>query len=365
MPNKKLARAIQLTTAAVAFSVAGHASAVSLSAGDVDASIYGYVRLNMTYDLDEDLGGFAQEGSFTRISDSESNGHFGASANQSRIGIRLKNSDGVKVNVEGDFLLGTLRLRHAYGEYKGLMAGQYWSNYTSFAGGTSVLDFNGVAGNAGLWHREPQVRYTTGNFSVSVENPRSRLANSTIRQSSPAFTARYESRMDGGAFAVAALTKQNTFDTGSEDDSAMAFTAFATGKIALGESFSIQGAINYSDGANRYLYQSNADDAYVANGSIENISGVGGNIGATLKLDGGSSINVVAGIVEVDWDDALADGVATGAEAETNRNILVNYQWVPVKNVKMGVELSNWYSEYVNGSDEDANRIMFAAQYNF
>ncbi|WP_188093634.1 DcaP family trimeric outer membrane transporter [Marinobacter salinexigens] len=365
MPNKKLARAIRLTTAALAMGIAGQASAINFQAGDVDASIYGYVRLNMTYDLDENLGGPAQEGSFTRISDSDANGYFGASANQSRIGIRLKNPDGVKVNVEGDFYAGTFRLRHAYGEYNGVLAGQTWSNYTSFAGGTSVLDFNGVAGNAGLWHREAQVRYTTGNLSLSVENPRSRLANSVIRDSSPSFTARYESKMDGGAFAVAALTKQNTYDTGTDDDSTIAYTAFVTGKIALGESVTVQGAVNYSDGANRYLYQSNADDAYVANGSIENISGYGGNIGATLKLDGGSSINFVAGMTKVDWDDALADGVANGSEAETNRNILVNYQWVPVKSVKMGVELSNWYTEYVNGNDEDANRIMFAAQYNF
>lgn len=365
MPNKKLARAVQFTTAAVAIGVAGHASAFSFSAGDVDASIYGYVRLNMTYDLDEDLGGYSQEGSFTRVSDSESQGHFGASANQSRIGIRLKNPEGVTVNVEGDFLLGSLRLRHAYGSYNGILAGQTWSNYTSFAGITPVLDFNGVAGNAGLWHREPQVRYTTGNVSFSVENPRSRLANSTIRNSSPAFTARYELRTDRTALGVAALTKQNTFDTGTADDSAVAFAALATGKIALTDSFSIQGAVNYSDGANRYLYQSNADDAYVAGGSLENISGVGGNIGATLKLDGGKSINVVAGMTKVDWDDAVADGVASGGEAETNRNILINYLWTPVKSVKMGVELSNWYSEDVNGNDADANRVMFSAQYNF
>ncbi|WP_449285411.1 DcaP family trimeric outer membrane transporter [Marinobacter sp. PE14] len=365
MANKKQSRAIQLITTAIAVGLASQANAINLQAGDVDARIYGYANLTMTYDLDDNLAGLAQEGSFTRISSSGSNGHFGASANQSRIGILVNNPEGVKANVEGDFYAGTLRLRHAYGSYNGILAGQTWSNFTSFAGATPVIDFNGVAGNAGLWHREPQIRYTTGNLSLSVENPRSRLANSEIRNSSPALTARFESKTDSGAFAVAALTKQNTYDTGANDDSTLAFAAFATGKIFLSDAFSVQGALNYSNGANRYLYQSNADDAYVANGSIENINAYGGNIGASLNLGGGSSINLVAGMVKNDWDDALADGVATGGEAETNRNILLNYQWIPLKNVNMGVELSNWHSEYVNGTDEDANRIMFATRYSF
>ena len=34
-------------------------------------------------------------------------GHFGASAQQSRVGINLTNADGVKINVEGDFSAGT------------------------------------------------------------------------------------------------------------------------------------------------------------------------------------------------------------------------------------------------------------------
>lgn len=365
MPNKNQSKAIQLLTTVLAIGLTSQASAINLQGGDVDARIYGYANLTMTYDLDDDLAGLAQEGSFTRISSSGSNGHFGASANQSRIGILVSNPEGVKANIEGDFYAGTLRLRHAYGSYKGVLAGQTWSNYTSFAGATPVLDFNGAAGNAGLWHRVPQIRYTTGNISLSVEDPRSRLANSVIRDSSPSLTARYESKTDSGAFAVAALTKQNTYDTGANDDSALGLAAFATGKVFLSKSFSIQGALNYSDGANRYLYNSNADDAYVAGGSIENISAYGGNIGASFNLGGGSSINLVAGMVKIDWDDALADGVATGGEAETNRNILVNYQWVPLKNVNMGVELSNWHSEYVNGTDEDANRIMFATRYSF
>ncbi|PCM43302.1 DcaP family trimeric outer membrane transporter [Marinobacter sp. ANT_B65] len=369
MSTYKLALAVKAATAVLAFGMASQASAISFKAGDVDASIYGYTRLNMTYDIDENIAGPAQEGHFSKIAGSSATGHFGASANQSRIGIRLKNPDGVKLNVEGDFYSGTFRLRHAYGAYNGILAGQTWSNYTSFVGNTSVLDFQGPAGNAGLQHRQAQVRYTTGKMSFSVEDPKGDLNSGNgmvAKDSSPALTARYESKFDGGAFSVAGLTKQNSHDNGISDDSAIAYAAFAAGKIALGDSVTLQGAVNYTNGANKYLYQSNADDAYLdGTGNLENISGYGGSLGVSFKMNAGSSINAVVGMTKVDWDDALADGLAVGGESETNRNILVNYQWVPIKNVKMGVELSNWYTDRVNGTDDDANRIMFAAQYNF
>lgn len=356
-------------TAAIAMGVASQASAISFSAGDVDASLYGYARLNMAYDIDENIGGSAQDGFFSKIKGSDATGHFDAGAYQSRVGLRLSNKDGVKINVEGDFYGGTFRLRHAYGEYNGVLAGQTWSNYTSFVGRLSTLDFGGAAGTAGLQHRQAQVRYTTGNLSMSIEDPKGdfNAANGLVaKDSSPVLTARYESKFDGGAFSVAGLTKQNSHDSGVGDDSAIAYAGFAGVRLGLGEGINLHATANYTDGANKYLYGSGADDAYLdTDGNLENISGYGGSLGLSFNLDQGRSINAVVGMTKVDWDDAEADGIAVGTESETNRNILVNYQWTPVKNVMMGVELSNWYTERVDGTDDDANRIMFAAQYSF
>ena len=82
---------------------------------------------------------------------------------QSRLGIRTRMANGVMVNVEGDFRGGAnggqLRLRHAYGQYGNWLMGRTWSNYNSFVGNTSVLEMDGVAGNAGLYNRTAQVRY--------------------------------------------------------------------------------------------------------------------------------------------------------------------------------------------------------------
>ena len=44
---------------------------------------------------------------------------------------------------------------------------------------------------------------------------------------------------------------------------------------------------------------------------------------------------------------------------------MLNYMWTPVKNVMMGVEYGYFDQETYGGDSADANRILFAAQYNF
>lgn len=357
MQSNKLRVAIRATAATVVLGLASQAQAFSFSAGDIDASVYGYARLNMSYDIDENLANSVQAGNPNSITGSDIGGHFGASANQSRVGIRATNPDGVMVNVEGDFAPGTFRIRHAYGSYKGVLAGQTWSNYNSFVGSTPTLDFNGIVGNAGYQSRTAQLRYTTGAMSFSVEDPKSSVPNQ--RDSTPTFTARMENSGDSLSYSVAALVKQNAYDTGTSDDSTVAFGVFGAAKFAISDMISLQGAINYVDGATNYLYLSGGSDAYLQGSSLENNSGMGGTLGTSIKLSGGSSINVAYGMTTLD-----DEGLATG-DTETNQNLFVNYMWTPVKNVMMGVEYGLFDTEKVGGASEDASRILFAAQYNF
>jgi hypothetical protein len=300
-------------------------------------------------------------------------------------------------------------LRQAYGEYKGVLAGRTWSNFNSFVGTTATLDFDGTAGNPGMQDREEQVRYTTGPFSVALEDPRGSLSvvgsassklvldqeNSTIgspvykldttdasvgdadsKKSLPALTARFEDSNDMMAYSAAAVVKQLSYDTGTADDSAIGFAAFAAAKFNVTDMLSIQGAVNYSNGANSYVWRTGDNyygtDGYVVDGDIETISSYSATIGTSLSLGNGSSVNVGYGMAKMDWDDAESDYAnspdqlaAVQAQTETNQKIHVNYMMTPVKNVMLGVEYQYLKTEEVNGDDGDANRLMFAAQYNF
>ena len=366
MQSNKLRLAIRATAAATVLGLASQAQAFQIEAGDVKAEVYGYARLTATYDINEQLADSDSTlaGDFSRVSNSDNEGHFDASATQSRIGIRSTLPNDLKIVVEGDFASsGDLRLRHAYGEYNGILAGQTWSNYNSFVGNTPTLDFNGSAGWAGYQLRTAQLRYTTGGLSVSVEDPKGSLtlgAGDSAKDAMPAFTARYEGSSDALSFATAALVKQNAYDneTTDKDDSTIGYAVFGAAKFKLSDMVSIQGSLNYSDGANKYLYQSGATDAAVdTDNSLDTISGFGGSLGTSIGLGDGRSVNLVYGMIQMDVDADTAN--------ETRSNILANYMWTPIKNVMMGVEYQYWKTETKGGNSEDANRLMFAAQYNF
>ncbi|MEX0604497.1 MAG: DcaP family trimeric outer membrane transporter [Marinobacter sp.] len=382
MSNNKLAMAIKLATVTAALGVAGQAAAIGFNAGDATVDIYGYARLNASYDIDEDIShaNGTRSGDFSKVNtgaeeDNEVSGHFGADAVQSRLGVRTTLPNDLKVTVEGDFRTSTstVRLRHAYGQYENWILGQTWSNHTSFTGATSVLEFDGVAGNAGLYSRSAQIRYTTGGLSFSAEDSKASITDGatavSTKQSIPTFTARYTGKAGPLAFSTSALVQQVGYDTGTEDDSAMGFAAFGSAKFSVTDAVSIQGNVNYTDGANGYLWRSGTnyygEDAYVtANGDVETITGYSANIGASVKA-GPGAFNIVYGMTTMDWDDAVDDGLAVGDKHETNTNAFVNYQWVPVENVALGVQYGYYEVEKVNGDDGNASRLMFAAQYNF
>lgn len=377
MQSNKLRLAIRATAATVVMGVASQASALTLNVGDdTEASLYGYARLNMSYDLDGNRAVSTRAGSFTPANE-DVTGHFGADVQQSRLGVKVKHASGVAITVEGDFRgsgngAGSLRMRHAYGEYNGFMAGRNWSNYVSFVGNTPTLDFDSLAGTAGSQDRAEQIRYTTGALSFSLEDPSSQGvlgAGGNTRTSAPALTARIQDSADALSYSAAALISQVTADDGTNDDSAMGYAVFGAAKFALSDMISIQGAINYTDGANGYLWRSGSNyfgpSAYVDGNSIETIAGYGGSIGTSVALGGGRSINLGYGTTTLDLDDAIAAGATTNADAETNQNIFLNYMWSPVQNVMMGVEYGYFDQETVAGDSTDANRIIFAAQYGF
>jgi hypothetical protein len=403
MKLKKLSLAIRATTSALIVGVAGQASAFEFQAGDISADVYGFARMNAVYDFDQDIGISAQAGNFTGVDvdDEGATGHFDADAQQSRLGVTAVHTSGVKVNIETDFRGGTFRIRQAYGEYENFLAGRTWSNFNSFVGFTSTLDFDGNAGNAGVQDRTEQVRYTSGALSIALENPTFQRVAGVVggefeidpdtgtavqaadtfsedgsnfgqKKSLPALSVRFEQGLtDALTVSVAGIAQQLSVDNGN-DDEVLGFAAFGAARFVINETFSVQGAINFSDGANGYLYRSGdegfgAADAYIdGNGDLETISGYGGTLGFAANV-GVGTLNVGYGFAEIDWDDAADDlgDSFINARHETNSNLFVNYQVTPMENVMVGVEYGRFDVEQYDGQDGDANRIMFATQYSF
>lgn len=372
---------------ALGMAAAMNAGAVEMQFGDTDVNLYGFARFAASYDFDEDISSGGQSGDFGAITpddDDTIDGHFGADAFTSRLGVRVTTANDVTINLEGDWDGGggdtsSFRLRQGWGEWNNVLAGQTWSNYNSFVGGTSTVDFDSNAGAAGLQGREAQLRYTMGDLSVSAEDPGvGGIVDSTgvdlgeeATTPLPAFTARYESATGPVSYSFAGIVRQLEVDTGTDDESATGFGGFAAATFQVTDAVSIQGTVNYSDGVNYYLYRSGenfvGEDAYVdLDGDVETIEGIGGELGVSIAA-GPGTINAVYGYTELDWDDAEDDlgTAAVGDRRETNENFFLNYLWNPTDAVTYGLEYGHYEIENVDGSDGDADRVMFLAQYSF
>lgn len=359
-----------------------HATAFTLPIDNIKAEIYGYAKLNAVYDIDQDIGSTTQAGSFASLfPENDINGHFDADAEESRLGVFVEHETGLKIRIEGDFRGGTLRLRQAYGEYNNWLIGQAWSNYNSFTGWTTTLDFDSSSGGPGVQDRVSQVRYTKGNFVFSLEDDYfpniANIADERNEKSSlPVFVTRYESSSDGISFVASGLLRQLSADDGQDlDETAVGYGFFLGTTIELGR-ISFQGNINVSDGASGYLYRSGTDfigpDGYIdASGDLETVSGFGGTVGVSFKVDQGT-FNLSYGLTTLDLDDIkddLGDGIinnpATTISHETNETVFLNYIWSPIENVEMGVEYGYFKAELENGNSNDASRLMYSAWYNF
>ncbi len=399
MPDVIGRYAVRTTVSVVALAAAGNAAALEWEVGDAKIDLYGFARLNAAFDVDQDATSDfgTQTGSFNKTVENDRanrDGGFGADAEQSRLGVTVKHDTGVRVTVEGDYRGGDFRLRKAYGEYEGILAGQTWSNYNTFVGYTPSVDFDALAGLAGLQDRVAQVRYTIGSLSVAIEEPIpsgrpleiDRGGNDVpasdrddfSRDELPTLTARYESSIDAFSYSVAGVVQQvngNQAETnlisGDAEDDMLGGAAFVAGSYQATEALTLNATFNVSEGANTYLYRSGDDfgaaDGYFDGDDLEPISGYGGSIGASYKI-GQGSVNLGIGSVTNDWDEVEDDrptDTSVQSEHETNTNALVNYMWRPADNMMYGVEYQYLDVELQSGESFDANRAMFAAQYSF
>ncbi|XUO89288.1 DcaP family trimeric outer membrane transporter [Halomonas sp. KM072] len=336
--------------------------------------------------------GSANEGYFAEVAGSEDErdvgDQFQVTATQSRIGFRTSTPvEGGTLDtvIEGDFWSYNddntrFRLRHAYGSWNGILAGQTWSNYNTFVAATPTLDFLGTAGSNGYGSRLAQLRYTMGGFSIAAEDPKAQLAenidgsvpeedllpdNDDAVSSMPALSLRYEDSMGDFSYSIAGIARQLKYDTGSEKDTEMGYGAFAAGAYHAGP-VTLRAIVNASEGANSYLYLSgdyfNGADAYVdTNGKLQTLSGDGGALGLSYQISPQYSLNASHGYTDVE----LGDPTVGGNAGRKNKNTFLNLMWTPNERLMYGIEYGYFETELADGREEDASRVMVAAQYSF
>ena len=372
--------------------------------------IYGSARLDIVKDIDQGTGGgsasnipaIAPDGS----AQANRKGAYDMTARASMLGVDFRNQTPMgllKIVVEGDFYgggagtefstnSGNFRLRHAYGEMGGLLAGQYWTNAADRESFPEFLDFTTPTGMANPI-RQPQLRYTTeagpSFFAVSLENPESDFngannaafaagnqgISNNIQDKWPDVTARYAYQSSWGRIAVVGLTRYISVDTGgatvngfSGSDSAMGYGLALSGTVYTFGKDKITWMALGGDGIGRYIQNSAASGggAAIVNNKLETIKAYGGSLSYQHWWSDKFRSTAYYGI-DV-WKNPTPL-VATGLVHEL-KQAYVNLVYVPVTNSRIGIEYVRGNVQFEsqtppNGTEGHGSRINILFQYGF
>jgi hypothetical protein len=311
----------------------------------IDLTIYGYVKADLIYDIDSDLGT-----TFFGLGDlapgAETGSNFRGQAIQSRLGVRA-NLDGAEAVLEGDFFGGDgggqFRLRQAYVDVGNFRFGQNWTNFMPIESYPSTLDFQGPAGIP--FARVTQARYTLTapsgiGFSTSVEQ-------SAGTSTEPAITGAVFYGGDRYFVKLAAVGTQ--VSTAADDIDGWGVNL--SGNAQLWEGGSLNASFTTGEAISSYMVFG-GDDTF--GGAAVETDGI--TVGLSQAIDAWT-IGVAYGL----RDNSI--GALTDTERLETVHLTTNYQ--VRDNTTLGLEYITGERELFDGTSVSADRVQASAQFNF
>ena len=259
------------------------------------------------------------------------------------------------------------RIRHAYFEWDRFLVGQTWSTFMIVVI-PDDLDFGGAQDGI-VNSRQPQIRYKTGSWWFSVENPETTVTEfqesatvSTESEILPDIVVRKNFSGDWGSWSLAGIGRA-LHKRDSVKRTAFGFGITTGGKIKVGKKNNdFRSVITYGHGLGRYLSAGFlAGAATDADGDLKPINTLNGYVAYNhywaAKLS--SSFNV--GAYQAFHDEDLVSQEIN----DSSYSLSGNFKWDIVPELRVGVEYMYGHRDLLSGIDGGFHRIQFAAKYVF
>lgn len=281
------------------------------------------------------------------------------------------------------------RLRHAYGQFGGLLIGQTWSTFFDVDNSPETVDFNGPIGSTFI--RQPMIRYSfatkdNGTFTGAIENPVSYVFDNSGSGTPttagfskvPDIVGRWDKSFPWGNLSVRGVAQELLIkdrDAGL-NSSAVGYGFGISGIYKVTSDDVINFAYTVGTGIGRYFNYVEGAVFDPINNTIlrERVSGV--VLGYQHKASPSLRYNTVIGYQRTSDNaftrfamnpDNKLDSTALGNFA-LNRSLLqahVGLIWNPVKNVDFGGEYIYGRRRTLLGEKGDVGRIDLSAKYFF
>ena len=343
---------------------------------DTEFSISGYVKADFIYDLKQKQGSVISPTELNMSPKGEP-GQFQAHAKQSRLKISTSTPTplgDLNTVIETDFFGSGgnqnqsnsygMRLRNAYVQIGGLLAGQYWTNFGTLAAYPGTVDFEGPSGITFI--RQAQVRWTQSiddklKFAVSLENPEAnqKIGGKFLDRLPDAVVA-LEYNDDWGQFRISALGRQLTSPDDKQDE--LAYGINVGGAFAAWPGGNILANFTYGDGIGRYLIDGVGTGAIydMAAQRLETMKALGIVLGVNHKFTDAVMGQVVVG--RHDIKDAQRLGVTGFKRVNTVHTSLF---WSPLSRLTFGGEVVYYDKEVYTGDKIENIRLQTSVQVSF
>lgn len=395
---------------------------------DVSIRLYGWAELNYIHDFkgdnsDSDYSTFAPYMPLKGTADYARKNRDYLTARTSRLGVEAGTPTkyGVLgVKIEGDFnnepRLGStsqnvngngggkaiitqqatssygFRIRQAYGQFGGLLAGMTWSTFMDVDNYPETVDFNGPIGNTFI--RQPQIRYTYGtpdygNFTVAAENSSTYAYNDSgyiipgSLSRMPDFVVRWDKGFQWGSMSVRGVTQELRID-GLIDEPAnldpgvdprvgkASKRGYGVGASALVKTFNNDYLVlagTYGDGIGRYLNYIEGAGYDAATQTIQIERALGVIAGYQYKPSDVLRFNFVYGMTR-NFDNGYTDFIrANGLDSgrfginRTVQQAHAGFIYNPLKTVDVGVEAIWAFRKTLAGETGDDFRTNLSLKY--
>ena len=286
----------------------------------------------------------------------------------------------MRAYVEGDFAGegDTFRLRHAYGQFRDMLAGDTWSVFHDTDAAPEELDFEGINGAVNV--RQPQIRYFPNigqdwNLMFSLEDPNPEITGGAATSKWPDLVASARRTwFDRWHIRSAVVLRQITGIweddmTGETESQVQGYGVSLSGKSATrfwnttgSDNFLFQ--LNFGKGIGRYINDLNTiggqDAKFDSNGKLKTLPVIAGYVAYQHWWRASTRSTVNLSWVNVD-NRSFEDDVAYH---KTFRGA-VNYIWSPTPRIDLGGEIIYGFRENKNKDKANAFQIQFSSKYRF
>jgi hypothetical protein len=341
-----------------------------------EITVYGYVFAHLAYDFDtnHDTAYSFDISTIDGNAQNDTGDHISMSAARSRFGIKSKVDTGIgqiRTRIEMDFATGSNsgsirpRMRKAFGEWDMTPNWTFLAGQTDFTAallpiGVSTVD---AAGPLLTSSRTSQFRLTYSDgplsWAVAIENP---SLDSTTNMPNIASYLQYDIA-GGHTFIVSGEVAdwENNGNDNHQDEMAWAILAgvnFNVADMAL-----LTAGVGYGEGLLDDKFMGDVIENGTAGKSVnaagDPLETLGFLVGLSFGLSETTTFNAVFSYAE------NLDGNPQAGQLEAAYKVSANILWRPVKQMRMGWEITWAEKEFDDGSTDDGVRATFGTQFFF